>query len=101
MDYEAVRAANGPTDKRAPQPRQPRIQISRNRSIELDREAKLKLEGVYPEIELVLLRLQRELCVDSTDMVEAGYYAKCMAKIRDEFQQITIEGKAIKLEENK
>lgn len=74
------------------------IQLRRDRSIELDTTAKIKLAGVWSEIELVLLRIQREMAVGEMDSVMAGSYVQCIAKIKDEFQSIAIEGEKIKEE---
>lgn len=80
-------------------PKQPIIQIHRNRKIELDKKAKQKLTGAWDEIELVLLRIQRELAVESEDPTEAGFFVKALAKIKDEFQNIAIEGETMKKKE--
>lgn len=84
-----------------PASRQPNIHLRRTRSIELDKQALRKLSEAYPEINLVLLRLQRELCVDSGDSTEKGYRAEALAKIINEFEQIALDGETLKKEEQK
>ena len=92
-----------PLENRTPRPeaKSVQIQLRRNRTIELDREAKLRLSEVWGETELVLLRLQRELAVEEGDDLMALAYVRALAKIKDEWQAITIEGEKIKKEENK
>lgn len=94
-----------PLEGRTPRPdkntRQPHIQLSRNRGIELDRTANLKLADSWDEIQMVLYRIQRKFSVESGDPLEKAYRVEALTDIIDEFQEIALQGEITKKKEEK